>query len=635
MEMKNVLVGLVVVLFLIMAVIAGYVLLSGGEGLIAEKSPTTFSVLETGTAGQNGYAVFNYRGDGNLTLYSYQSLPKRNVVIINDSNAIDADRLPELVSRLQGLSAYGFNVSVSSEPRIGNDIYILPTGAMPSYALFNLQQNSSTGTIIYMGDKNLIISNGIKQLDWYDALTPQQQRRVVQFNGTLNDFMDSGNFTLDSLILDNGWMAQNSTNMSISGSDVKSAVVPMNGSGYFRIVYDFGELKGIYDSPYLKPVNLTLVPDPQTRYPWEKSQLQFSLNATNGTAFLTIKKDGKTVDHEQLMRVTDENVFIKKLEYNDPGDYVITVDDNSGVLASGLLQVRDLQVNLISQQGVTYVFSVSVDGQPLDNMEAMVALGNSTPRKFYVSGGQIVIPAKLDQGENTFYFDIAGSTIPVVVNNQQDQLLSFYVKYGIPGLIIVLGVYFGARMTRRPTYSLRFGDSASYIRQEITLPVDRALESFQRIRRDMKIGQAPITPQEFTISLKRYLTNGADVTEGNVEEILKKLVKAGYLESHRDYYQLKGEGDVRRNALSRMVREKLIESGTQFTERDGKFATKDYEIGFFGDKFAGKAVIVVDDKSEEKSILSSMSRPESSRYLVMQANDMLSFVAIDRLSDML
>ncbi len=635
MELKNVLIGIVAVLLLILAVIVGYVLVSGGQELIAEKSPTTFSVLETGTAAQYGYAVFNYRGDGNLTMLSYPSLPKRNVIIVNDSQAVDADRLPELVSRLSGLSAYGFNVTVSSEPRIGDNIYVIPTGAIPSYALFNLQQNSSTGEIIYIGGKDLLLSNGIKQLSWYDSLSEDQKKRVVLINGTLNEYLEQGNFTMDGMILRNGWMVYNNTTISVAGSAIKSSVVPLNGSGYFRIIYDFDELHGIYDSPFLQTADRYIVPNPQVRFPWEKSTLQFNLNATNGTAFLSVKKDGKVVDHEQLMRVTDENVFIKKLEYNDPGNYVITVDDNSGTIASGLLQVRDIEISLAGSQGLTYVFSVTVDGAPMRDTEVMVSLGNSSAKKFYVTGGQVVIPAKLDQGKNTFYFDVAGSTIPVVVDNQQDPILSFYIKYGLPGLALVAVVYFGARMTRRPTYSLRFGDSASYIRQEITLPVDRAMESFERIRMDMKIGKAPITPQEFTISLKRYLTNGADVTEGNVEEILKKLVKAGYLESHRDYYQLKGEGDVRRNTLGRMVREKLIESGTPFSEKDGKFVTKDYEIGFFGDKFTGKAVIVVDDKSEEKKILASMSRPESARYLVMQANDMLSFVTIDRLSDML
>jgi hypothetical protein len=635
MEMKNVLIGIVVVLLLILAVIIGFVLLSGGETLIQDHSPTTFSVIETGTAAQYGYAVFNYRGSGNITMVSYPTAPKRNVVIINDTQAVDADRLPELVGELQPLEQYGFNVSVTSEPKIGDDIYIVPTGAIPSYALFNLESNSSHGEIIYIGGKDLLLSSGIKQLGWYGSLSEEQKARVVQFNGTLNEFLDKSNVSLAQLILRNDWMAYNSSNMSVSGSSVKSTVVPLNGSGFFRIIYDFQDLHGIYDSPYLQTAPQYIAPSPQLRFPWEKSTLQFSLNATNGTAFLSVKKDGKVVEHEQLMRVTDQNVFIKKLEYNDPGDYVITVNDNSGTIASGLLQVRDIEINLASQQGVTYVFSVTVDGSPMTDSEVMVSLGNSSAKKFFVSGGQVVVPAKLDQGKNTFYFDVSGSTIPVVVDNEGDTVLGFYIKYGLPGLVIVAVVYFGARMTRRPTYSLRFGDSASYIRQEITLPLDRALESFQMIRRDMKIGRAPITPQEFTISLKRYLTNGADVTEGNVEEILKKLVKAGYLESHRDYYQLRGEGEVKRNTLSRMVREKLIESGTPFSEKEGKFVTKDYEIGFFGDKFSGKAVIVVDDKSEEKGILSSMSRSESARYLVMQANDMLSFVTIDRLSEML
>jgi hypothetical protein len=151
----------------------------------------------------------------------------------------------------------------------------------------------------------------------------------------------------------------------------------------------------------------------------------------------------------------------------------------------------------------------------------------------------------------------------------------------------------------------------------------------------MKLGNSPITPQEFTIALKRYLTNGADVTEGNVEEILTKLVKAGRLESHRDYYQLRGEGDIVKNSLRRMIREKLIESGTMFRESDGKFVTKEFEIGFFGQKFDSKAVVVVDDKAEEKSLLSSLEERALARVKIMQSNDTLSIVPIDRLSDIL
>jgi hypothetical protein len=161
------------------------------------------------------------------------------------------------------------------------------------------------------------------------------------------------------------------------------------------------------------------------------------------------------------------------------------------------------------------------------------------------------------------------------------------------------------------------------------------LEGFRMIRRDMKLGSAPITPHEFSVSLKRYLTNGADVTEGNVEEILRKLVEQGRLETHRDYYQLAGEGDVVRNVLRRIVREKLIESGTEFHESEGRFVTPDFEIGFFGDTFHGKAIIVVDDKAEEKRILGSIGEKERARLRLQEANGRLSFLPVDRLSDVL
>jgi hypothetical protein len=182
---------------------------------------------------------------------------------------------------------------------------------------------------------------------------------------------------------------------------------------------------------------------------------------------------------------------------------------------------------------------------------------------------------------------------------------------------------------------LLFGESAASVRQEIRLPIERAVDGFRMIRKDMNLGKAPITPHEFSISLKRYLTNGADVTEGNIEEIIKKLISGGFLEGHRDYYQLKGEGDIKRNTLRRMTREKLIEAGVMFKDDGEKFITKDFEIGFYGQKFNKKGIIVVDDKTEIKKILDFLSDEEKSKMDILQTNDMIRFVPIDKLSDVL
>lgn len=634
MRLRTIFIGLIAILLL---VLAGIVVVLLSDTVIEEKisSPTSFSVLETGAVSDYAYGVFNYRGSGNLTVISYDREPKRSVTIVNDSQAVEASRLPELVAQMQSLEQYGFTVKVSDEPKIGDGIYIVPTGAIPSYALFNLQQNSSNGTIIFIGGKDLLLSSGIKRLNWYDALSPAQKARVVVYNGTLDDFLDAGNVSLDNAVLLSSWMAKNTTTYRVYGDGTKTAVVPFNRTGFMRIVYDFEDLHGVFDSPKLRSVPQSLTPGPSSIFPWEKSSLQFTLNKTNGTAFLSIRKNGKVIEHEQLRRVTDENVFIKKFEYSEPGEYLILVDDNDGVIASGLLHVRDTEIKLIDKRGYTCVFSVMVDGKPLDDSEAYVSLGNSTKRKFFISDGTMVVAAKLARGENQFTVEIGGATIPVKVDNQDDPVFEFYFKYGIPAFAIVAVVYFGARISRRPTYRLRFGDSADYVRQEISLPIERALESFSMVRKDMKLGKSPLTLHEFSVSLKRYLTNGADVTEGNVEEILKKLVASGELETHRDYYQLKGEGDVVRNVLRRMAREALIESGTQFREDGEKFVTKDCELGFVGERFNGKGIIIVDDKAEEKRILERMSESERARFRIQQSNGMMQFVTIDRLSDVL
>jgi len=636
MKVMDVVIGVLAVLLLTLIVVLIFVVIAPGFELARESSPPTFMVTDSGTAGNYSYAVFSYRGEGNVTALVLTAEPKQKITIINDPQAVQATRFNELVDQIKELEKYGYTVNVSSNPKINEGINVIPSGAFPSYALFNIQQNTSTSTIVYIGASDLLLSNGIKQLDWYATVPRDQLKRLMIYNSTPDDLLNNHSVSISHDILYTTWALHNSSITALSDGGTRSVSLGLNGSRYMRIIYELGTIYGIYDLPPLIPPPQVLTPIPESVYPWEKSDLKFSLNKTNGTAFFTIKKDAKVISHAQLRRVTDANVFIEKLAYESPGEYVLIVSDNSGVIAGGLLHVKDLRIQLAERRGPTCVFSVTVDGEPLENAEATIWLGNSSDRRrFFISQGLVTVNAKLEKGTNTFNFDISDTTLHVQVENQQEALLDFYVKYGVPGLLAVMAVYFSARMTRRPSYKLRFDDSTSYIRQEIQIPTDNTLVAFRNVRRDMKLEGSPITPQEFTIALKRYITNGADVTEGNVEETLKKLEKAGHLESHRDYYQLKGEGDVRRNALMRMIREKLIENGTAFEERDGKFITMDFEIGFFGTIFKKKAVIVVDGKPEIKRILSSLSEQEQARLRVLQSNDMLLFVTIDRLSDIL
>jgi hypothetical protein len=640
MNVKKLIIGAVIFLFILFLGLVGVLaMMFLGEvdiSPIQEKSPAVFSVLETDTAADSGYAVFNYRGSGNVTMLALDKMPKKSVVVINDSRAIQADRLPDLVEDLRALEKYGYELTVVEEATIGDAIYVIPSGALPSYALFNLQQGSSNGTILYVGDPDLILSRGIKRQPWYDSLTDSQKERIVHYTGPLDDFIKSENYSLVDDILYEKWNQHSNRTLNITGNGEETIVTELGDSQYVRLVYELdGELYGVSDTGPLTFAPQFLTPIPTEVFPWERAKLDFDLNKTNGTAEMEIKKEGNTIEKQFLRRVTDDNVFIKSMQYNEPGEYIIQVDDNTHRVASGILHVKNLDIELVDRRGVTFQFEVTVDGEPLDSTDVMVGLGDSEKSKFYISDGQLTIQAKPDPGENIFNMEMFGTTIPYRYNNDQKGFFDFYLTYGLPGFGLIFVVYFVARLSRKPMYSVRFGESATYIRQEIRLPIGRALDSFKRIRYDMKLGHAPITPQEFAISLKRYLTNGADVTEGNVEEILKRLVGTGKLEAHRDYYQLKGEGDVKRNTLRRMAREKLIESGTPFEDKDGKFVTKDFEIGFFGQTFRGKGVVVVDDNSEVEEILHSMSESERSRIQILRANDMLRFVPIGRLEDVL
>ncbi|MDD5339683.1 MAG: hypothetical protein PHV13_00355 [Candidatus ainarchaeum sp.] len=637
MRRRYILLGVFAVLLVIALVSLIAALLMQVPEAQKERVQPLFQVLQTGMAGNNGYAIFNYRGTGNITILSYNSEPSKDIYIINDSQAIEATRLPELIAQLKTLEKYGYTVSMSNSTKMSNGIYVLPSGAMPSYVLFNLYQNNPNVTLVYVGSTDLLLSSGMKKNDWYGALTQPQRMHIMVYNSTLDEFLDKGDRSIPLDILFNTASRQRNATIHVSGSSLKTATIDMSNATRLRLIAEFDGLYGIYDSAPLQtlPVPATrkvLAPKPASVFPWEKSTLEFSLKRTNGTAFISINKDGKEVRRDMLRRVTDENVFLQKLQFSEPGEYVLDVSDNSGTIASGMLHVSDLQVALQERRGTTFVFSVIVDGAPLSDTEALVWLGNSsTKRKFYVSDGLLTVNAKLDRGTNVFNMDLFGTVIQIPVENNSDPLLDFYIKFGIPGLGIVLLVYFSMRVSKKPMYTLRVGDSATYIREEVRVPTAEALETFKNAREDLHLSNEPITPHEFGVELKRRITNGADVTEGNVEGILKSLVTAGRLETHREYYQPKGEGDVKLNTLRRMIKERLIENGVQFREAGRKFVTKDYEIGFFGDNFTKKAIIVVDNESEIKQLLARLSDSERAVLRIRQANDLLVFVPIDRL----
>ncbi len=631
-------VAVFIIILLALVVIGAYLFAPSALPSYEEPSEdeSYFSVLKMGRAGSHGYAVFSYKGTGNITLVGHGSEPSRTVKIIADSEGVGMERFDDFALMVnRGLSKYGYVVEITEKKVLGDGVYIVPTGALPSYVLSDIKYNVTNGTIIYLGSRDLLIREGIVREDWYSSLDEQQKKRLVIYDTTIDDYVEEGG-TISSDILENSWSKTGSVTYELSGSDVTTRSVPAGYAGYLRVVYELGETRGVVDSVYLPPDGDALLPSPANVYPWEKSNIMITLNKTNGTAVLSVEKDGREVHNKELGRVVEENVFPERMSFEGPGDYIIKVSDNSGTITGGLLHVKNFSIALVDSMGYDYVFSVLVDGEPLSGAEAVVSIGNSgMGRDFYVSEGTLVVRAALAEGLNTFNFEMLGTTIHYDVNYAPSGVVDVYVKYGIPGLIIVLFVYLGARLTRKSVYIIRFSEAAGGLRPEVRVTTDELVLAFRKTRKGMKLGNAPLNAQEFSVAVKRYITNGAEITGGNLDELLSSLEKKGLVEGHLGYYQLKGEGSIKNNSLRRMIKEKLIENGIRFKEKKGKFVTRDYEIGLFDSSFSKKAYVVVDDAAEVMSLMNSLSEKKKTEMILKQSNGILTFVPIRELGEYL
>ncbi len=634
MKIKKLLVGFIILSIMLIAV-AFLLIANQGFSLIEEPSENFFSILEFDYSGEYGYVVFDYSGKGTVSLFSSdRELPKK-IVIIDYEDTVGESVAQEIYSELKPLERFGYVVDLVNDSALSDALYIVPSGAIPSNVLFNIRNNLSNSTIIYIGSKDLVFSNGLRRQSWYASLTEEQKKRLIIYGDTPEDYMATKNTSFYDLVLYETWSEKEYKNRELKGSGTETLTVKHNKKPYLKAIFDFGNYSNV-SYTYLNYSDLILTPTPEKIFPWEKSTLEFELNKTNGTAILYVYESNKKIEERFLRRVTDTNVFIERLKYENPGTYILNVVDNSGRIASGVLFVKNLTISLDSRYGILYVFEVLVDGESLENAEVEVWLNNATQKeKVFVSNGKLYVRAKLPEGKHVFNFNMFDQTIKYPYENTQGSIFDFYIKWGLPGIALVVIVYFVARLSRRPTYIIRFAEGAPIKRKKIIVREKNLISIFNKFRKKMKVGIVPLSFLEVSMAIKRYITNGAEVTQGNVGELLKHLEKKGLIESFLDYYQLTGEGDVRANVLRRMIREKLIENGISFKERNGIFVTDNYEFGLYGDKFNKRAIIVFSDEEEIKSFLKSLKEEDLATLDIKIKNGMIRLIPVFKLEEVL
>ena len=204
MDLKSILaiVILTFVIFIGLALITSTVIDESGA---KKDHGGLFNITELSRAGDSAYVIYDYSGEGNITMFSMSKKPQKDIYILEEEG-LEVERFEEFVEKLRVLEKYGYSVdTVSSWKKLRGGIYIVPNGAMPYYVLKGMEAEGDAKTVVYIGSKSLYYNNGVKNNDWYSDLDDSFKERVVVYDGTLDQMMESGIDEFVGDLLKNSW----------------------------------------------------------------------------------------------------------------------------------------------------------------------------------------------------------------------------------------------------------------------------------------------------------------------------------------------------------------------------------------------------------------------------------------------
>lgn len=594
-----------------------------------------FSILDSGIASNSFYYVVNSSENTLAQIITSKTPLYKKVVILNPKLSVgfSNESLLHLSSDLDSLKSYGFSVSFTNSTDVPSDsIFIIPNGALPSVFLEKL--NSTNSIIYYFGSTDLVIeSNSIKRRDFSNLVASLPN--FIHVSPSLDQYFESTKGNFSDVLLYSSLSQKSYSNFTLKSSGIYTLSIDANDSHYSRLLYSNSGLKNAVDmsaSPYSSIFNFSNNPV----YPNQKTNLVFSLNRSIGPALLQIKLNDKTVSNESLGRLISENVFIRRLVFDEPGKYLVFVSDSNGTISKEILNVKKIQIIPVSQSGLNYRFSVLLDDSPVQSSAATVSFANSSSsKKYYIQNGTLLISAAMPKGKNTLIFEIDGQSIPLEINNTSEPLFDFYLKFGIPVFFLILIVFIVSKITRRPIYRIRFNSTSSPSRFEQKISSSAIIEAFSNYRKDLSLNSSPLSLSEFNLALKKYLTLGSDITEGNLESLLKKLEKQNLLKSHNNFYSLPLDGDPATLAILRIIRDRLIENGVNFNQKGNLFETRPLQIGTKDCTFTKNALVVFQNGSELNSYLVSLESSERSKVEIKIQNGTLILATLENFEDYL
>ncbi|MDD5023010.1 MAG: hypothetical protein PHU63_02475 [Candidatus ainarchaeum sp.] len=596
------------------------------------QTQAVFHPLELSFAGNYGYVIYNSTGKSSATLLSLNSRPITHIYILESSFGLGINSLPDFISEIKSLEEYGFTVDTVSSmiPVKQHSLLIVPQGGMPELVLDFMHENL---TVLLIGKTDVFIGDEINHDNWYSSLENSKKSKIILYNETLDElYLQNKVPSIKQEILTNSWFIEEEKTFYFNKGKGTVTILRHNAN-YLRLIYPSDKGYKILDSSEanssIKTINI------KSAFPGQKKSFEFSVTDSKGVPRLVISKDGKVVSEEKLGSI-QQNVFYNSLSFSSPGDYILKILDYEGELASGVFHVYDLNISFVHTDGFLYTFLVYLDGEPLQSEQVKVTIPDSgNSGEFFVSNGQLIIPAKLKKGENTIILTIQGTDFPVNVEYSGQGIFDIYFAYGPAGLFLIIIIYLVVTLTRKKPYVITFDSPGKLSSNELKLKKSNVKNIIEKSISEFGINNC-ITPREFSLALKKYLTNGYDVLDGNSEALLKSFEKEGYLSSYNSIYSLRTD-NIKKIVIDRLVREKLIEHGITFVYSKGVFKTKDLLLSYekIPEKSSTKTIVVFDKKSEISSYLDSLNQKQKARTALKIRNGSLLLLDLEELDEYL
>ena len=443
----------------------------------------------------------------------------------------------------------------------------------------------------------------------YDLRTLGWNNSKTLFIGPLTEPVDDVYFKLKLRAANPKYLVQK----VVVGHAVKDTYGSLAVSPMFAVPYKFSK----------QPVNLYII-------------LKEPGNKTTVTPRAVLYKDGKMVDEFNLrpMQSNFDYPVWERINIDEPGSFVVTVEDDRKVYCRGYLHVSDIVIvdknddYIELKKGlVRYEFRDEL-GNPITVSSVSVYMDGRSVGQFKdTSRLEFTIPS-LAPGKHRVRFDFGDGVVreQVLDYNPPNPILNIFnnTLNRILLLITIVSVVIALTIKRReiPMYHLDIPDFPPMAFKKLYVKADKVKEIFNKINQDYSWVYMPLSFDEVRSGFVRYLKRGKEVIIGdyNLQEILDKLISKGVVQEKDGYYVLtdwleKSGHSLKYLYIYRKLRDIFIDNVVSFTKLDAS-KVADVEMSFAGEK---NYIIIYD--GDVKRVVDKIIKNNLSNVIIVFENE--------------